>query len=345
MQAYGSIDIRPYQLMCLVCRLGRRDKDPYEHEARLDKIAEEVRRDPGRPLSLRCNVDYAYTYQNPGREYDTPEGELFNDRRDLVVLQRMGLAPGDTRPARDALRSLVQAVQSTLDVCAFEEVSSASWQGCRFGHTGNYERGRDRMEEALLGPRPAAEKARAKSASCRAMAEADTLCIRPHHLMCMTCFHDGRVPDKLEPIQEDNLCEAITVCRERPDTPVRLVRGPCMICPPCSGYDPATSSCVASIAMCLRDQKKDLDALQRLGLEYGDVLPAGELLQRLYDRIPSTRPVCGYGDNVERSPEWRVCKSEARYTRGRAAGLGVPGVRVDAPPGQDGSAPEPAAGS
>jgi hypothetical protein len=35
-------------------------------------------------------------------------------------------------------------------------------------------------------------------------------------------------------------------------------------------------------SMALRDQKKDLDVLQKLGLKYGDTLPARRLLKRLY---------------------------------------------------------------
>ena len=48
--------------------------------------------------------------------------------------------------------------------------------------------------------------------------------------------------------------------------------------------------------MALRDEKKDLDTLQLLGLKYDDVLPAHELLNLLYERIESTTQVCGYGD-------------------------------------------------
>jgi hypothetical protein len=85
--------------------------------------------------------------------------------------------------------------------------------------------------------------------------------------------------------------------------------------------------------MGLRDQKKDLDVLQILGIRYGDVLPARQLIQRLYDKVRSTLQVCGFNDGVARSPEWRVCggpTGDDRYVKGRAAGMGVPGVRGDA---------------
>ena len=55
--------------------------------------------------------------------------------------------------------------------------------------------------------------------------------------------------------------------------------------------------------MALRDQKKDLDVLQKLGLKYGDTLPARQLFQLLYERIPSTRDICGYGDGQTRKSD------------------------------------------
>ena len=83
--------------------------------------------------------------------------------------------------------------------------------------------------------------------------------------------------------------------------------------------------------MALRDQKKDLDTLQKLGLSYGDTLPAKELYQLLYERIVSTREICGYGDGEQRAPEWSICGDpegagpEGRevYRKARAANLGI----------------------
>jgi len=79
------------------------------------------------------------------------------------------------------------------------------------------------------------------------------------------------------------------------------------------------------------DQKKDLDVLQKLGLEYGDLeygdtLPARKLYELLYERIPSTRDVCGYGDGQERAFEWRICgdpEGQESYRKARAAKLGL----------------------
>jgi hypothetical protein len=321
--AMPPLAVRPYQLLCIVCRIGAGRGDDLGDD-RLAAILSAVRDDPLRPVTLRCNADSCYRYQNPGRDEDTPEGALFNEKRDLDILQRMGLVPGDTRPAIEVFERLLATVTETMGICAYPRETSPAWRGCAAARSSNYERGREMGLAAVIPGRSAEEMGAEKQASATRIYEADRLLIRPHHLMCMTCFHGGR--EELAPIAADNLFEAIDVIHKRPEIPITLVRGCCMICPPCSLYDPGTGLCRAGMGMNLRDQKKDLDVLQKLGLEYGDTVPARELLELLYERIPSTRDVCGYGDGKERAWEWRICgEPEGReaYARGRAAKLGL----------------------
>ncbi|MFH1918404.1 MAG: DUF1284 domain-containing protein, partial [Planctomycetota bacterium] len=158
-----------------------------------------------------------------------------------------------------------------------------------------------------------------------ALSQAHTLRIRPPHSKCMSCFYGDRM-EKLAPIKEDNLFEAIDAIQKNPDIPVTLIRGTCMICPPCSRYDPKTTLCLGGRSMALRDQKKDLDVLQKLGLKYGDTLPARKLYELLYERVPSTRDICGWGDGKERAPEWSICgdpEGREAYRNARAAKLGL----------------------
>jgi hypothetical protein len=70
----------------------------------------------------------------------------------------------------------------------------------------------------------------------------------------------------------------------------------------------------------LRDYKKDLDVLQRIGLMPGDRMNARALLRLIYDRISSTTEVCGYGDGQATSQEWSVCggpQGNAGYAKAR----------------------------
>jgi hypothetical protein len=320
-QAFQSLDIRPYELMHIVSEIGAGRTDDLGNP-RLTFILSSVRQNPALPLTLRCNVSTAYAYQNPGHDLDTPQGELYNARRDLRILQRLGLVPGDTRPAIELFRRLLENVESARGILWFDEVTSNAWAG-EPRERCHYVAGRALGLEAIIPWRPVQDMAQDKEASVQAMVRAERLQIRPHHLMCMSCFYGGR--EELAPIEEDNLYEAIAIMQRNPEIPVELVRGPCMICPPCHGYNPATGLCTADVGMALRDELKDLDVLQLLGLEYGAVLPAQALMARLYERIPSTRLVCGHGDGMHRGREWRVCggpDGDPHYVRARQEGLG-----------------------
>ncbi len=143
--------------------------------------------------------------------------------------------------------------------------------------------------------------------------------------MCMSCFYGGRT-EKLAPIQEDNLFEVIDVVQKNPDIPVTLVRGMCMICPPCAHHDPKSTFCLSGKSMALRDQKKELDVLQKLELKYGDTLPARKLFALLLQRMASTRDSCPWADGKEPAPEWRTIGDPAgreEYRKAHTANLGI----------------------
>ena len=324
---FPTLDVRPYQIMCLICRVGSSGSDPYYFDGRLDEILDAMRKDPNVPVRLRCYSDTNFAFQNPGHEHDTPEGKLFNEKRDLDILHLLGMVPGDTRPAFELLNRFIRYIPTCAGVCGYGQETSPAWKGCRLAESGNYERGVEKGVRALIPSREPDEMAQTKAHTAAAMYEAKELTIRPHHLMCMACFHGGR--ETLEPIAPDNLYEAIDICQENPEMPIRLVPGPCMICPPCTSYHPPTGLCVKGMGAGLRDEWKDVLVLQILGLEYGDVLPAREIYERLLARVPSTRDVCGYGDGIVRAPEWTICggpDGSPGYAKARAVGLGIPGV-------------------
>ena len=320
---FATLPVRPYQLMCIVCRMGGGCTNDLG-DPRLTAILKAVRQDPKLPLTLRCSVDSVYRYQNPGHAEDTAEGELFNAKRDLDIVHKLGLVPGDTRPAVDMFARLLDKVPRARGICGYETNTSDTWRGCAQAGSGNYEKGHAMGLKAIIAPRDSQEMAQVKKTSAAAIYQAPVLRIRPHHLLCMSCFHGGK--EKLAPIAADNLFEAIDVIQKNPDIPVTLIAGVCMICPPCASYDPANKLCLGGRSMALRDQKKDLDVLQKLGLKYGDSLPARKLLELLYQRIPSTRDICAYGDGEVRAPEWSICGGalkDAPYQKARAARLGI----------------------
>ncbi|MDD5598220.1 MAG: hypothetical protein PHV82_09765 [Victivallaceae bacterium] len=138
--------------------------------------------------------------------------------------------------------------------------------------------------------------------------------MRPHHLLCFTAFFNNYGTDEWKPVT-DNHFEIWQRILKGPEVPVELIPGPCMICPACLLYDAENNLCVGKIGIGLRDEKKDLNVLQITGLKYGDIMPAKDLLIRIYSKITDTIDTCAWHDSVKRSPEWRICGCS--YVKGR----------------------------
>jgi hypothetical protein len=147
--------------MCVVCRIGAGCTDDLG-DSRLTVILEAIRQDPKLPLTLRCNVDTVYRYQNPGHAEDTAEGELFNAKRDLDIVRKLGLVPGDTRPAIDMFERVLAQIPQSCGICGYGTQTSDTWSGCSQAGSGNYEKGRELGINVLIPPRDPREKSRYK---------------------------------------------------------------------------------------------------------------------------------------------------------------------------------------
>jgi hypothetical protein len=152
------IDARPYQIMCLICRLGRQTREQYYFEEKLNRIEKQIRQLKDCPVCLRCNVESTFRFQNPGHRHDTPEGKQFNIRRDLNIIQKLGLLPGSMIPASDLLKRFVRdGISSTANICGFHGGIS-----CKFAASGNYERGIAACYDLLIQTRSKEELSRCK---------------------------------------------------------------------------------------------------------------------------------------------------------------------------------------
>jgi hypothetical protein len=327
MKDLNSMDVRPYQLLCLICRQGRVGQaEPYYFEERLEKIYRAVKDNPVIPLTLRCNTDTVFKFQNPGRDLDTPEGARYNDLRDLTILQRLGKTPAVTMPAVDLFEHIIEAIPDNKNICWYPHEEAPAWPECKFAHTGNYQRGIAAEPGNLVYRRKPERKRADKQNSVNIIYNAKMLRIRPHHLLCMACFYGNSFEKSFAPIEQDNLFECMKVMQKNPDMPVQLIHGPCMICPPCRQYYPDFNLCIGGKSMGLRDDKKDLDTLRKLGLDYGDILPANQLYAKIYKSIKSTTEICGNIDGIERGREWRICGGPGGnngYIKARNAGFGI----------------------
>jgi hypothetical protein len=183
-EAYSSITLRPYQLLCAVCYLGEENHNPNDEE-KIKNILEKIRKSPDIPINIRCNAGDVYVYQNPGIEEDTLEGSEYNRKRDLDILQKLDMAPGDTLPARTLFLRLLRTIPTISGICGYDTITSDEWKGCPKARSGYYEKGREIGINAIIPPRSEEEMEMEKEKSLKAMYSATEITIRPPILMWM----------------------------------------------------------------------------------------------------------------------------------------------------------------
>ncbi|MCL2517076.1 MAG: hypothetical protein FWF15_00805 [Oscillospiraceae bacterium] len=289
----NRMEIEPRWLLCMNCVRGGGNCECIKNY-RIAELYKKIDDNPELHLTLVGSFDEIGARTE--RFYTQTPAER---RKDLDVLQRLGLAYGDTRSARDLFYRSTQNIKSLEGICRYPDNPYGKWPECELADGEFYIKGNKQLRYAQNPEQMEAMKV----PSCQALAETDRIVIRIHHLLCITCFA-GRGNNTV-PLKEDNLMEAWMKFRENPDIPVTLVEGPgeCCICPPCHSYIPERGICVAGCH--LRDRKKDLDTFVALGLSPGDTLTARELYKRIGERIPHAKIICGY--DTDNSYEWTSC--------------------------------------
>lgn len=299
---HPRLTIRAHQLLGLVCRLGGADC-PVLSDERAAELLGVIGRDPSAAIRLMSDVDEVahYTKLGDGGFAGIDREALLNRKRDLDVLQRLGLAPGDTRRARYLYELLLDRVPTPDGICAYD---TPGWEGCALARSGAYESVREKGWTAIVHMRSEREREEYRRRNVEQIEHGDRLFIRSHHLMCIACGYPGGEGDTPRP--NDTIYEILQRIKRDPDIPITLIEGTCQVCDCCDGFVPENGRCVHGGGL-IRDYKKDLDCFQKLGLWPGDTLPARELFALVFERVPSTRDVCGYGDGIVRSNEWSVC--------------------------------------
>ncbi len=298
-----ALEMLARQLLGTVCVAGGAECPLFVSKDQAAAMLGKVRSDPTATIRLTSDADRIRHYQSL-TETDfaaVDRDAVFNRKRDLDVLQRLGLAPGDARRARYLYELLFERIDTPDSICAY---NTPGWEGCPAARSGIYESIREKGWRELVFDRNEKEMARARRESSRRIVSDPVLHVRPHHLMCMSCWYgstgggDARTNDTL-----DLLWTRIST---DPDVEIMLVEGNCEACHCCDGFHPETTRCVHTCGL-IRDYKKDLDIFQKLGLMPGDRMNARALLSLLFERIPSTRDVCGYETGVVTSREWEIC--------------------------------------
>lgn len=299
--------LRPHHLLCLFCLKGGGDP-PDRDEWKLDEVLGKIQEDRNLLITLQTAFNCIGGPTTQPTMYDPA-----TRRKDLQVLQKLNLAPGDTRSAYWLLSlALPRFIPTLWNVCNLNGESGPAWKECPVAHTEAYHRG---TQAGVCPVRSAEEMASAKAESCQEIEKCERLRIRAHHLLCIMAFW-GRFLD--EPIAADNLWEPLVRMRENPDIEVELIEGACQVCPPCSVFDPKREICDGACG--LRDRLKDLNTFQRLGLAPGDVRTARELYDLIYERIDDISQICG-GNNPD-NIEWANCGglSDSRFGNARLRG-------------------------
>jgi hypothetical protein len=320
------LTLRPYELLCTVCSLGEEGDAPVKQYEKCKKILAAVRKNPDMPITLACHAGPLYAYQEPGAKDDTPEGEEFNRKRDLDILQILGLAPGCTLPARALFKTLLMGVSTVSGLCSYGAATGKAWQGCPKAATTNYERGFEKGVGAIIPPRTAEEMAAEKKKSLEAFDKATEVPVRPHILVCAVCqYGEGLRPG----YKEDNLPELLDrIIHRDPDLRLRMAPGAdWMICAPCPGRNPDLSCCTHVWGNGeLDSQQRDLNMLQKTGLQFGSIMKARDLFRLIFERIGTTHgiPDICIKYNAQPSVWWDECggclyqgNPRAKYEKGK----------------------------
>jgi hypothetical protein len=311
-----ALTLMARQLLSLVCVKGGA-ACPMIEEEEAREVLERMAEDPTLSIQLCSDAEslphYSVTLDDPV----DPE-DAINRKRDLDVLQRLGLCIGDTRRARYLIELLYERIETPAGICSFD---TPGWEGCELAHSGAYESARDSGWAAIVHCRSAEEMAEFRARNERDIAEGDRICMRPHHLMCMSCWYNGGKATGTR--GNDTLAEILARMQQEPDVPITLIEGPCQACDCCDGFEPTTGRCVHACGL-IRDYKKDLDVFQKMGLMPGATLPAREVMELLFERVESTTDICGCGTGIATATEWRVCggpDGNAGYIATRQTGI------------------------
>lgn len=319
-------EVRAHHLLCAICVRGGCDSPPAGRHL-IDRLLKTIWQYPYVSLKITADIDlnrmhYLDLYTHRGqrslpKNYEKRRADYAGRRKDLETLRRLGIAPNTVLPAYLVYTILFRRAPTLEGICRSSSPTSDAWPECPHARKGYYEKitgersysSKEITElgEALDGkgiwaiirPRTREDMSAAKIASVTQIQKADRLFIRPHHLLCILCTADAQ-----EPFIYDNLVELRKRMEDNPNIPVTLTEGCCMVCDPCFEYHPGENLCIRTH---IKDQLRDLNMLEKLGLKPGDTLSARELYERIYARIGSLRDICAWGDELDTAPFWSPC--------------------------------------
>jgi len=161
MERADAITIRPHILVCAVAQYGGGTRPPYPPD-NLPEMLQLILKKPDTPITLAHGADWMMCAPCPSRVDELngcicgkiASGGLYNELKDLNVLQRLGLTYGTTMPARKLYKLIFDRIPSVVGVCAFQgDIPAHSvWRdGCGVNPSPcpGYAKGRKQLLELL----------------------------------------------------------------------------------------------------------------------------------------------------------------------------------------------------
>ena len=313
-------------LMCAVCRRGGGETPPAGKE-KIDKFLDIIWSSPHTPVKVMADLDVSrahffdvYEGRNKKSLPDNfaKRSEDFSKRRkDLETCRLLGIYPNTVLPAI-FIYDLLFERQPTLSNYCYDCGDSTVWPECPHARKGFYEKisqvpktslttqtikGEELAGQglwAMFSPRSKEEmNTEKKSSADFIINKAKTLYIRPLHTMCIICTRNGKGP-----FVQDNLVELRERMLKDPDITVTLTEGCCMVCDSCNIYHQEENICYFGHP---KNILRDLRFLEKLGLKPGATLPARELYQLIYDKIPKLYDLCAWNDGQNTTKFWAEC--------------------------------------
>ena len=161
MYSAGEVTIRPHILLCAVCQYGGGTRPPYKPDNLPELLELILTTKPGLLIQFARGADWMMCAPCHKR---VPElnacvnvlgsGGLSNEKRDLDMLQKLGLKFGDSMGARDLFRLIFERFPTTQEICQrHNPCPSVWWDGCgesnMKGGNEDYEKGRMELMEKL----------------------------------------------------------------------------------------------------------------------------------------------------------------------------------------------------
>lgn len=138
---WNYMELRPGRLLCLRCLNGGGFLPFMEKEGLKDKLCA-IKKDPQIHIRLVTSFD-----EMGARTEMFYQQSVIERKRDLDVLQKLGLSPGDTRIARDLYEVINERIKNVKDICAYGGNYSDKWPPCPLAKEDYFQKGAEGLNK------------------------------------------------------------------------------------------------------------------------------------------------------------------------------------------------------